>query len=596
MKKIFITTLIMILSLEAALPAISQDSTLPSGINDIVQPEPVAATPGTTKPSFWEKFKLNKLKSKKIVQAKHKNQQQEPSQDVAGVVANEEKSVFNSKTVATKSSDKEIKSIAHIQEDFKKKSWSEKRKAKSAENDMTVKERQVALADKINSDVLNEDIIESSTSSTSSTLTIKGGVEENVLVSVDDCIKLALYNNPTIRYAISNADIYKSKIAQAWSNYFPQLSIGTAYSRNKMLATNFKFPIMKYDLWNAAALEGSLLLYDFGKTRQQAKMATRTHEASISDIQTALNNTVYNVKAAYYQYLYSLRQRQVLQATVDKFDKHYKEAQAAYEVGVKAKIDVVTAEYNLSNAKLDLIKAKNQVETARAQLNNTMGLPSYSNYNVTDKMEIESYDLDFDKLIEEAYELRPELQSVTKKAEASKILVTSSKLAFTPDLNGFGSYTLGGKHYADNYGYQFGLRLSYPTTNFFLLKKQVDEAKATHERDLAELEQKKNEVYLEVKTAYIDYVNAKDSVPVAHKAMNEAKLQYEIAAGRYKTGLNTAVELKDAEITYRNAQLNYYNSLMQYNTSVASVEKMVGAPIKPVNTEGEIDSPVDVNL
>lgn len=521
--------------------------------------------------------------------SERKQKQEAAAQPETPTEAPSESDIFSSGSdVKEVKNTTEVKSVIQVQEEYEQMKLRDKMRVDKEVSKMDVKQRQKELADQVNSDRLDDKITESTV--------IQGGVEENVLVSIDDCVKLALINNPTIRYAISNSDIYKSKIAQAWADYFPQFSIGTAFSKNKMLPTNFKFPMMKYDLWNAAALEGSLLLYDFGKAQTNAKMAKRTHEATISDLQTAINDTVYNVKSAYYQYLYSRRQQQVLQSTVDKFNKHYLEAKAGYDVGVKAKIDVVTAEYNLSNAKLDLIKAKNQVETAKAQLNNTMGLPSYSNYNVTDKMDINEYQLDFDQLLSEAYNLRPELQSVAKKTEASKIMVKASKLAFAPDLRGFGSYTLGGKDYASDYGYQYGIRLSYPTTNFFLLKQQVKEAKATYERDKADLERKQNDVYLDVKTAYIDYVNARDSVPVAHKAMNEAKLQYEIAAGRYKTGLNTAIELKDAEITYRNAQLNYYSSLMNYNTAVASVERVVGAPIKPDGVESKIDAPIDVNL
>lgn len=559
MKKIFVTTMLLSLMTNYSLPVLATSA---ETIDNIEKSE-ITVTEDKKVP-FWKKIKLP------VIQKNSKT----------NITAHQVQNTENSKV--------EIKTIAQIQEDLANSSRKEQRQAKNAEEKMTIYERQESLADKISNDVLAEEVLESTT-------IIKGGVEENVLVSVDDCVKLGLYNNPTIRYAISNSDIYKSKIAQAWANYFPQFSLGTSYSKNKMLATNFKFPKMKYDLWNAMAVEGSLLLFDFGKTNQQVKIAKRSHEATVSDIQTAINDTVYSVKSAYYQYLFMLRQQQVLQSTVDKFNTHYLEAKAAYDVGAKSKIDVVTAEYNLSNAKLDLIKAKNQVESAKAQLNNTMGLPAYSNYNVTDKMEIENYDLNFDSLIEEAYSLRPELQSVAKKAEASKIMITSSKLAFTPDLRGFGSYTLGGIHYADNYGYQAGIRLAYPTSNFMLLKKQVDEAKATHERDLAELDRKKNDVYLDVKTAYIEYINARDSVPVAHQAMNEAQLQYEIAAGRYRTGFGDAIELKDAEITYRNAQLNYYNALMQYNTSVAGVERTVGMPIKPVSTEEELDIPLDVN-
>ena len=139
---------------------------------------------------------------------------------------------------------------------------------------------------------------------------------------------------------------------------------------------------------------------------------------------------------------------------------------------------------------------------------------------------------------------------------------------------------------------------SYNLYNYFLANLYYQLIYWTHHHLILlhlQLEQQQNNVYLDVKTAYLSFVNARDGVPVAKQAMEQAQVQYEIAAGRYRTGLSDAIELKDAEITYRNAQLNYYNTLMQYNTAVASVEKTVGMPIKPSKTEGEIDVPVDVN-
>ena len=363
MKKKLISALILLSAINIVMPSSAIEV-----IDSAVQPEPIGAPVVEKKESIWSKIK-----------AKTSNLLKNDSNESEGSVTNENTQSDKNTNPQIEKKTVEIKTIAQIQEEQKNKSRKERRADKNAEKDMTVKERQEALADRISDDVLSEETIDSTV--------IKGGVEENVIVSIDDCVKLGLYNNPTIRYAISNSDIYKSKIAQAWSNYFPEFSVGTAFSKNKMLPVNFKFPMMKYDLWNALAVDGSILLYDFGKTSKQVNIAKRAHEASVSDIQSAINDTIYNVKSAYYQYLFTLRQQQVLQSTVDKFETHYNEAKAAYDVGAKAKIDVITAEYNLSNAKLDLIKAQNQVATAQAQLNNTMGLPAYSNYNVSDKLD-----------------------------------------------------------------------------------------------------------------------------------------------------------------------------------------------------------------
>ena len=127
--------------------------------------------------------------------------------------------------------------------------------------------------------------------------------------------------------------------------------------------------------------------------------------------------------------------------------------------------------------------------------------------------------------------------------------------------------------------------MSYSTVNLLLLKKQVDEAKATYKKELADYENIKQNIYLEVKQAYLNLVTAQESVSVALLSMNQAKEQYEQASGRYKVGLGDAIELKDAETTYRNSQLDFYNSLLNYHVSAANLEKLMGAPLEASDKE-----------
>ena len=189
-----------------------------------------------------------------------------------------------------------------------------------------------------------------------------------------------------------------------------------------------------------------------------------------------------------------------------------------------------------------------------------------------------------------AFETRPEYLAAKKKSEASELLVRSSKRAFLPDLKAFGSIQYGGVNPGTDTGYQFGASLAYNNFNALLLKKQVDESKATANKDKADLEQQRQQVYLEVKQAYIDLVNSKDSIPVSQLAMLQAKEQYDLASGRYKVGLGDAVELKDAETTYKQAQLDYYSILMNYNVAAANLERVTGSPI---SSESQQEVPVN---
>ena len=174
----------------------------------------------------------------------------------------------------------------------------------------------------------------------------------------------------------------------------------------------------------------------------------------------------------------------------------------------------------------------------------------------------------------EALEVRPGLLAAKKKAEASKHLVTASKRAFLPDLKLSASFAQGGLTAGSGeYGYAFGGNLAYPLTNIALLKKQVDEANATADKDVADYEVTRQKVYRDVKQAFIQLKNAKENVPVAQKALDQAKEQFNLARGRYKVGMGDVIELKDAETTYRNAQLSYYKALLDYNISPSGMGK-----------------------
>ncbi len=410
-------------------------------------------------------------------------------------------------------------------------------------------------------------------------------------VTLTDCIKLAITHHPAIMSAISNSEIYHSRVGQAWSNYFPTIGAGVSYSRNDMLMTmrsGGQYSGMmnrRYDQYYTPTLSANMLLFDFGKTKSNADMAKRSFESSRYDAETSIELVIYNVKVAYFNMIFAEAQKVVYEDTVKDYELQLKQAKAYYEIGKKAKIDVTTAEYNLGNAKVNLIKAKNTLELASVQLANAVGIPELENVILKDKLNSKAYDVNFDDLLKTAEASRPSLLSAKKLMDAAELGVRAAKRAFTPDISANGSYMRGGYSMNADYGYQLGLQLNYTNLNLMLLKKQVDEAKATYKKYMADYEQQKQNVYLEVKSAYISLMNSHDSLDVSKLALQQAKEQQYQAFRRYQVGLGNAIEFKDAENTYLNAQLNYYSNLLDYNVNAAELERVVGAPIK----ESDID-------
>lgn len=409
--------------------------------------------------------------------------------------------------------------------------------------------------------------------------------EVHSVFSLADCINVAIANNPDIRAAIYNEQAYKSKIGQAWANYFPIISAGAQFSRtgNKYSHTK-NFPYGYRSMYTSMGyvpnISADMLLFDFGKTKAGADMAKNMYLASKEDTKENINTIIYSIKYAYFNILFAQAQIKVYEDTVNDYQLQLNQAWSFYKLGKKAKLDVVTADYNLGKAQLNLVRAKNILEVARAELSRIMGIPEYTNYELSDELNLNTFDITSETAIKMAMEARPELISAEKSAKAAKMNLRAARREFAPNLGAFGSLSYGIGNDYNLRSTQFGVGLNYNALNILQTKKQIDEAKAGYNKSLAQYDSIKDSVYFNVKKAYLDLQTDKESIIIAKLALDQAKEQYRQVTGRYKAGVGDAIELKDGENTYLNARLDFYNAILNYNISFANLEKEIGVPIK----------------
>ncbi len=403
--------------------------------------------------------------------------------------------------------------------------------------------------------------------------------------TLEDCIRNAIKYNPSIRASLYNEEVYKSKIGQAWANYFPVISAGVDVSRSGDSyiggspyggGSTSQYRTMGY----VPSLSADMLIFDFGKTKATADMAKRLYEANKEDTKENINIVIYNIKATYYNVLFAQAQVKVYEDTVADFQLQLDQAWGFYRYGTKPKIDVVTAEYNLGKAKLNLIKAKNVLDVAQVQLSKIMGMPEYTNYELSDQLTLNLFDVTEDSAIKIAFDVRPELIAAKKNADAANMNLRASRREFTPNLGVYGSFRYGlGNDYDIRSG-QVGVGLNYSSFNIWRAKKQIDEAKAQYNKAKAQYEDIKHEVYFNVKKNYLELETDREAIVIAKLALDQAKEQYRQVTGRYKAGVGTAIELKDGENTYLNARLDFYNAVLNYNITAASLEREIGLPLK----------------
>ena len=397
-------------------------------------------------------------------------------------------------------------------------------------------------------------------------------------LTLNKCIETALKKNPGIVAAGYAVSISGSKVGEARSGYYPQLSASAAYSRiNPAPGSAAAAGGSAFDQYTGSMTLNQNIL-DFGKTSSQVNISKFNLDASRSDLNTAQDTVILNVKQAYYGVLQARRNRDVAADVLKQFQLHVDQAKGFYDVGTKAKIDVIKAEVDLSNAKLSLIKAENALKIAWVVLNNVMGVPDAPENAMEDNLSFQKYPVTLEEATKRAMEFRPDLRSIEAKKLASSESIGLARSGFFPVLSGVASANWTSETPSRiERAWSAGVVLTVPLFSGFLTSHQVAEARSGLYAVQASEEALRQQVLLDVRQAYLNLQAADASIATAELAASQARENMDLANGRYTAGVGSPIEVSDAFATYVTAQANYTNALYTYKIAQANIEKAVGA-------------------
>ncbi|PKN60302.1 MAG: TolC family protein [Deltaproteobacteria bacterium HGW-Deltaproteobacteria-11] len=404
-------------------------------------------------------------------------------------------------------------------------------------------------------------------------------IKKGETLELERCIEIALKKHPGIRAAANTLKAGESRVGQAKSGYYPQVSGTASYSRTDPTSTTSgrlsTTAGSAYDSYGSSVAL-SQNLFDFGKTSTQVKIQTLNLDASRSDFDTTNAQVVFGVKQSYYGLLLTKRNRDVAREVVGQYEQHLVQAKGFFEVGLKPKFDVTKAEVDLSNAKLNLLKADNALRLAQVTLNNAMGLPEAPDYEIQDSLAFQRVEVDLDQSMKKAYDRRPDLQSILAKKKSLDETITLQKKGYTPYVTGNAGYGWGGDSFPLDPGWSIGATLNIPLFSGFSTKYQVDEARANLDVLKANEEMLRQGIFLEVKQAWLNLQEAADRIVTAEVIVRQAAENLELANGRYAAGVGSPIEVTDALVAQSNAKTTFIAALYDYKMAQATMEKATG--------------------
>jgi outer membrane protein TolC len=384
-------------------------------------------------------------------------------------------------------------------------------------------------------------------------------------------------NSPNILAASHTVNAARSRVGQARSGYFPQITLNGAYNRDTLLTgpTNTIAPLRQDSYSESATLTQNI--FDFGRTGTQVSIQQRNLDASQEDLRDATGLIVFNVKSAYYGLLRAEKSRDVLGETVKLFEKQLDQARGFYEAGVRSKFDVTNAEVELSNAKLNLIRAENALRIALVTLNNAMGVPDAPEYTIEDSLPFRKYEITFEEARNAAFLNRPDVRSTAARREAAEESLSFARRGYFPTLSGNANYIKAGETYPpDQDSWSAGVTLTIPLFSGFLTTHQVREARENLNVAKANEEALRQNVLLTVQQAHLSLLEAEERVGVAELTVKQAEENHAIAHGRYEAGVGSPIEETNALVNLSNARTNFIAALADYKVAEAALRRAMG--------------------
>lgn len=342
----------------------------------------------------------------------------------------------------------------------------------------------------------------------------------------------------------------------------------------------------------SSALGLSQLLFDFGRTRMLVLEADLSRQAAAASLLQAENDVALDVKERFYTLLLQKRLVQVREDDLEGRQEQLRLARALYEAGELAPGDVVRAQTAVTNAVVSLNTARRELELARQDQAQALGLPPLSPIEISESSEPELPDKTTAYLMTKALERRPDMLVSQKNVEAGEAALGAAYALNRPALSAFTGITYQG----DLDGVQrptftAQLQLSFDIYDGGARAGAVTSAEGALEVVKANFRRTQLVVERDVSGALAQLITAERNVAAAEAGVDSAREGVRIAQGRYQVALGTLTDVLDAQASLVTARNNLATSLGDQDLSRARLRHAVASPFE----EGYyVEAPADL--
>jgi len=409
-------------------------------------------------------------------------------------------------------------------------------------------------------------------------------------LTLEESVDIALKNSYQILIAGEEIEKAYGKISEAKSAAMPNITGNLAYTR--MDATpQISFGSLSLEMGDENIFTGELglkqPLYMGGKIISSIRAAEANSVLTEEQSRGVRQLIVFQAKKSYFDVLLAEENCEVAKNYAELAEAHVNDVEKLYDQEVASEYDLLRARVQVANAEAFLVKAENFLHLSKTSFLKVLGLPQDRKVRLTDKLVYEPVEPSFEQALTTALELRTELiqSDIAVGIQKENINIVAADLY--PSIFAFGNYgverptrKLPTEAEWDDY-WNLGVGASIPVFEGWRTQSKLRQEDSVLRQMWLAQSDVKDTIRLEVRQAILSLEDARRFVESQKENVRQAEEALRLAGVGYKNGVNTQLEVLDAQTALTEARKNYIQALYSHMVAGLMLEKATGAIGEP---------------
>ena len=392
-------------------------------------------------------------------------------------------------------------------------------------------------------------------------------------LTLDQAIDLSLNNSKEMKISEKNLDISKLNVNKAIKNALPSVTYAGAYTvgeHERQILTQSERDRVNKKRGYTQNLKLTQPLFTGGAVTAGIKGAKAYENiASYSFLQSKIKNRLDTIKI-FSDIINAQRNLEALKYSEGVLLKRYQKQEEQLKLRLITKPDILQTEYSIEDIRAQMINVKNVVDTNMEKLYIRTGISKSEPLNLvpfdipnnfSEKINLDS---DLKQAINESLSAKVAEEQV-KVASATRMAAVGDLL---PQVSAFASYGTGERttferSYRDG-EWTGGVQVSWKVFSFGSDLDNYRVAKLQEEQEELRETSTKENIEIDVRSAYLNVLSLEKQVEAQRKAVEAAKANFEMNQEKYDAGLISTIDYLDFENTYRQARIAYNKVLLDY--------------------------------